>query len=224
MAHIYFRQTDASRMLGNRNAKNPEGGEFFSLRQHNRYVVGPGSTHPNGNMYTVAQNPGCIADFPDWLEGWIASYSEPEKAKAKGKAEPKLHDDFDFDAFCEHYGIDIHGDGPWYRTAECPYAGRAHEQSKDTGLFYDGEMLGFHCFAGGCGDPSIGDLLRKLNESHERYPGVIWVEEDAMKGFGVEADDALPAEDRFAMHYRGAKGDIYSNDGKIWYDEEGNRL
>ena len=52
--HFIFRNTDRSRALGNCSARLPEGGEWFSFRQHNMYVVGPGSIHPNGKEYKVA--------------------------------------------------------------------------------------------------------------------------------------------------------------------------
>lgn len=176
MAHLYFRQTDVSRKLGNRNAVNPEGGEFFSLRQHNRYVVGAGSLHPNGNTYTIHQQAE-IAPFPDWLAPWVAQYSEPENPRPDHGQTP-VHDDFDFDDFIEHYGIETYGNGPWFITPICPVKGDKHQQSKYTGFYYDGSTLGFHCFAAGCGNPSIGDVIRTLNEDHEPYRGPIWVEEE----------------------------------------------
>ena len=57
-------------MLGNRSAKRG-GKEWFSLRMHNRYVLGPGSIHPEtGNEYLV-QSDILPIDFPDWLCAWI---------------------------------------------------------------------------------------------------------------------------------------------------------
>ena len=54
--HAVFRQTAESIALGNRSASLPEGGEWFSFRAKNKYMVAGGSTHPNGNLYKVVNN------------------------------------------------------------------------------------------------------------------------------------------------------------------------
>jgi Bifunctional DNA primase/polymerase, N-terminal len=49
--HIYLRQTDRSRELGNRSVP-----ELFDLQQNDKYVVGPGSRIANGNTYDIMQD------------------------------------------------------------------------------------------------------------------------------------------------------------------------
>ena len=50
--HLYFRHTERSRKLGNKGAG------IFDFQAERKYVVGEGSTHPSGTVYT------CI-DFRD---------------------------------------------------------------------------------------------------------------------------------------------------------------
>src|SRR5260221_378722 len=64
--HFYFRQTTASIAMGNRQGKDADGKEAWSARVDNRYVVGPGSIHPNGGIYEVLKD-AAIVDAPQWL-------------------------------------------------------------------------------------------------------------------------------------------------------------
>lgn len=48
--HLYFKQTDASRKMGNISGKNEQGQETWSARVHNRYVISAGSVaHPDND-------------------------------------------------------------------------------------------------------------------------------------------------------------------------------
>jgi hypothetical protein len=76
-AHLYFRQTDVSRQLGNK-----KGDGLFDLRGRNHYVVGPGSRLPSGEYKIWRDAP--IAEFPDWLEPWILANSSSKKTGATG--------------------------------------------------------------------------------------------------------------------------------------------
>jgi hypothetical protein len=179
--HFVFRQTDRSRALGNRSANLPEGGEWFSFRQHNRYVVGPGSIHPNGKPYKVAIG-GDIDPIPvpDWICDWVDRHTTPDGVARPNNRVP-VDDDFDFDDLMRHYGIGILGErNNWHITEVCPIAGYRHEHSVFTGFYYDGEYLGWKCFAQGCEGSrmTIGSVLRHLNESHEPYPKRIWPERE----------------------------------------------
>lgn len=174
-AHIHFKQTDRSRQLGNRTALGR-----FELRSRNEYVIGPGSTievDGQTRAYEIFRDEP-LADFPDWLGDWIEANSQkPKECKA---SHPTVQE-FDIDALLNHYdlGYDIKGD--WYITDVCPVAGRKHEQSAATGFFYDGEHLGFHCFAGGCpgSTMTISQVLKHLNHPGANkavapYTGPIW--------------------------------------------------
>lgn len=81
-AHFYFRQTDASRRLGNK-----KGDGLFDLRGNNHYVVGPGSALKlsDGTIrkYSIWRD-APIAEFPEWLEEWILANSSSAKGGATG--------------------------------------------------------------------------------------------------------------------------------------------
>src|SRR5882762_518183 len=78
--HFYFRQTPASIAMGNRQGKDADGKEAWSARVDNRYVVGPGSIHPNGGMYEVLKD-AAIVDAPQWLIDFcVANDAKTEKA------------------------------------------------------------------------------------------------------------------------------------------------
>lgn len=63
-------------------------------------------------------------------------------------------------------------------TDKCLIAGYKHTGSKATG-FVIGDTFGYHCWSPECNDPTIGDVLSKLNEDgFKRYPKKIWIEED----------------------------------------------
>jgi hypothetical protein len=149
LEHCAFKQTERSLNLGNRSA-NRNGREWFSLRMHNRYVLGPGSIHPDsGRPYTVGKDIQPV-DFPIWLVEWINKYAVSEFDAAGGKDMPEVSEDFDFDDFREYLPFSLSQDGYWYIVSECRGVGRKHEHSKKTGIFWDGTKLGWKCFAQFC--------------------------------------------------------------------------
>ena len=192
--HFIFRAIEHSDRLGNRQANRPDGGEWFSFRVDRRYVVGPGSIHPNGNTYKVARDVEPIP-VPDWLCDWVAKHSQ-DTSRAREPIE--VSEDFDFDAFLAHYNIDIIGskDG-WHTARECPVAGYRHQNSVDTGFFYDGNSLGWKCFAQGCdgSSMSVGQVIRRLNQEHPPYFGPIWEGNGDDHGLSDWAEDAIDDED-----------------------------
>jgi Bifunctional DNA primase/polymerase, N-terminal/Primase C terminal 1 (PriCT-1) len=82
--HFYFKHDDCSRAMGNRDC-DLNGKEVFSVRGHNKYVVSPGSIHPDtGEKYEIIKKPtfGDIPTAPDWLTDWIMrQVSQPQNAK-----------------------------------------------------------------------------------------------------------------------------------------------
>jgi hypothetical protein len=124
------------------------------------------------------------APIPDWVLDWVELRSQ-QKARKSGAGMPKLADDFDFDDFCEHYR-EILGDvdevGGYHIPDICPGTyegegtGHRHENSTRSGFHYDGEHLGWHCFAQGCqaSEWGIGELLAHMNQYVGRYPNDIW--------------------------------------------------
>jgi hypothetical protein len=78
--HYYFRQTPASIAMGNRQ-QSDEHGELWSARVDDRYVVGPGSIHPDtGTPYEVI-NDAAIVEAPQWLIDWCVAQTEDKPAK-----------------------------------------------------------------------------------------------------------------------------------------------
>ena len=191
--HLYFRQTDRSRKLGNKKAKG-----LFDLQSVDKYVVGPGSRLSNGKTYDIMQD-GEIAFIPDSLCEWVEQNADPDKKRSDCWDASPVHEDFDFEDFCEFYEISGHQKGDWFVPSECPIAGYQHESSPLTGFYWDGEFLGWNCFVTSCAsnNMSIGQVIKFLNEKKgESYQGVIWSypEEDEFSDIAesVEYEDAVP--------------------------------
>jgi len=106
--HYIFKHTERSRALGNRSVNLPEGGEWFSFRAGNKYLVGAGSLHPNGNYYQTARDIEPIP-MPDWLCDFVEKHSRPSKPKTCDDA-VAVDDEFDFDGMMDFYGIGIVGE------------------------------------------------------------------------------------------------------------------
>ena len=69
--HFYFKHSEASESLKkNIQLKNEQGNVLGDVKVHNGYVVAPGSIHPSGKRYEVA-NATEIVEAPDWLVTWI---------------------------------------------------------------------------------------------------------------------------------------------------------
>ncbi len=194
--HYIFKHTAKSIVLGNRSANNTEG-EWFSFRADRKFLVGAGSVHPNGNLYTVHSDVEPIP-IPDWLVDYIAEQTRPtSRPTTKSTQEPEVLDDFDFTDWCEHYSsvftiLNDSEDG-WMVTDVCPWSGVRHEHSTRTGFYFDGAHLRFHCFAQGCEgfEKGIGATIKMMNEKvGEPYPYSIWPERESTIPF----DDILPDE------------------------------
>jgi hypothetical protein len=76
--HVYLRQTDATRALGNVSVTDIDG-RHFDFQQDRKYVLAPHSVHPSGREYKIV-DPSPIVDCPEWLAAWITDQ--------KGKYEP----------------------------------------------------------------------------------------------------------------------------------------
>jgi hypothetical protein len=193
--HFIFKQTPESIALGNRSAVK-DGREWFSFRCNNKYLVAPGSVHPNGNIYRVFSGLDIEpTPIPAWLVRAIDELAEKPKPQPKGSVE--VHEAFDFDDLMEFHDINIVGvkDDVWHICAECPGVDRRHEQSVLTGFYYDGSSFGWSCFAAGCplNGKSIGEVIKFLNDKKgEPYKGIIWSDPNEIDWdkFGVEILDA----------------------------------
>ena len=178
-SHFIFRQTERSHSIGNRSVNLPDGHEWFSFRAETKYLVGAGSIHPNGTVYKTLLDVAPI-EIPDWVCDWIELNSTKSKPKGCDNTS-SVSDEFDFDDFSRFYGISGQQDGDWYITDECPVAGYKHQGSTRTGFFYNGDILGFHCFAQGCAGSqmSVGKVIAHMNALKGKpYTGVIWGNRD----------------------------------------------
>jgi hypothetical protein len=204
--HLIFTHTERSLTIGNRNANLAGGKEWFSFRANNRYVLGPGSIHDTtGNLYGIANGRDIMPiPMPDWVCSWIEKYTVSEK-KMMGDL-PPVSEDFDFDEFCESLPFSLLQDGDWHIASFCPGVGRRHKHSLKTGIYFDGEVLGWKCFAQGCPcaynelgmKVTIGGMLKFLRAEFDwEYDGVIWDEqtdEEMLEDFGAELVDLDEAE------------------------------
>jgi hypothetical protein len=199
--HYIFKHTAKSIALGNRSANNAEG-EWFSFRADRKYLVGAGSVHPNGNLYTVHSDVEPIP-IPDWLVDYIAEQTKPVSNPTQNSPEPEVVDDFDFDDWCEHYSsvftIPNDNQDGWMVTDVCPWAGGRHEHSTGTGFYFDGVHLRFHCFAQGCDgfEKGIGATIKMMNEKvGDPYPYPIWPEREVAIPVDDIVSDPIPETER----------------------------
>ena len=85
-AHLYFRQTDVSRRLGNKRGADGQS-KLFDLQSDGQYVVGPNSRlkKEDGTVSTYELYRDVpIVDFPEWLESWILRYPDNRTRSGKG--------------------------------------------------------------------------------------------------------------------------------------------
>jgi hypothetical protein len=183
LPHFYFRQTEESRQLGNCIVIK-DGRHLADLQSNRKYVVGPMSRLATGNEYKIASD-APIQPVPPALIEWLRTNCVVEKPVVTSvtvNAGSELSEDFDFEDFCKHFNITGYWKGRWFLTDWCPVSGFPHNGSKHTGIYFDGNRLGFHCFAAGCEGTrmSFGQVLRHLNAVQEPYRGAIW-KDDAEK-------------------------------------------
>jgi hypothetical protein len=178
--HAYLKQTRASQTLGNRTVREAQE-PVIEFKAHNTAVCSPGCTRDDGGQYVIVDY-SPIAAFPMDLVEWLIR--ETDVKTNKGTPKP-VAEDFDFDAFCEFYGVEIvHVDGPWHSPRICPVKGDRHTNITDCAFRWDGEYLGWKDHAASCDGASmtIGQLIKFLNEEKgEPYPGPIWREREGFE-------------------------------------------
>lgn len=88
--HFYFSQTDLTRKIGSITQAKLK---FGTLRQHNAFVVSPGSIHPStGKPYTIARNVAIIPapdSFINWLKEKAGTEEKLSAALAPGVKIPQ---------------------------------------------------------------------------------------------------------------------------------------
>lgn len=196
--HYYFQRTAKALEIGNCSVS-----QTFDFRCDGTQVVGPGSVHPTGVIYTPLDPKACIVDIPDWLVDWIEQHAAADKPHKSLDGRPKVDDEFDFDKCMEHYGIATQSAKGDKYYLPCPYRGDWHTSDGKpdygaTAILYDGERIGFSCLAtscDGCGK-TFGQLIKHLNQTHEPYPGPIWPEQGDLEDWAeIEYDDIVGPSD-----------------------------
>ena len=126
----------------------------------------------------------------------------PERSERKPRAgRSPLDPDFDPYDFFDHYAgafeieREFEKDGKTYFVTDiCVLAGHKHTGSGLTG-FVRGDSFGYHCFSDDCEGLGIGDVLRKLNETHGPYGKRIWMDRDSAIGQEVVEEKYSEAMD-----------------------------
>ena len=106
--HLYFKQNDASRALGNVDYDGPDGAELFSFRANGKYVVSPFSLHPDtGTEYEITRNADII-EAPVWLTDWLRTAKRTNGVRKRQLAADETakiyeggRDDFMFNEACK---------------------------------------------------------------------------------------------------------------------------
>jgi putative DNA primase/helicase len=216
--HAYFEQTAKSVEMGNRDVMRIGDYEVVSLngrpeplleaKINKKSAASPGSTTEKG-VYSVIDD-SLLIPAPDWLIDFIIQNSKRHDDNlAASKKSRRLHPDFDPDDFYAHYEEqrafsivqNIEKNGFWVDipSCGCVLKGNFHEQSGLTGFLRSNDSFGYNCFAAGCDDPTLIDVIDHLEEEgYERYPGYIYLDEDEellaeRAGFVVE--DVEPESD-----------------------------
>jgi hypothetical protein len=126
----------------------------------------------------------------------------PERSERKPReGRSPLDPDFDPYDFFDHYAgafeieREFEKDGKTYFVTDvCILAGHKHTGSGLTG-FVLGDSFGYHCFSDECEGLGIGDVLRKLNETHGPYGKRIWMDRDSAIGEEVVEEKYSEAMD-----------------------------
>lgn len=87
--HYYWKQTTESIAMGNLGKTDLIEG-IFDAQVNNKYVVGPGSVHPSGAVYTIVDDSE-IVEAPSWLVNWCKSYKKNKKEFTKTEQADSLN-------------------------------------------------------------------------------------------------------------------------------------
>jgi hypothetical protein len=178
--------------------------EWFSVRAHNKYLVGAGSTHPNGRLYETAWDVEPTV-APHWVMDFIEKHSVPEPKPPKDAR--SVREGWELESVTDFHEINLfpcRPDDPWKIVQECPGVDRMHDHSKRTGFYWDGGSVGWNCFAQNCPTMAayhngkckskMGSLLHFLAEKWktrelEPYREKIWdnceEEQEILEAFDV---------------------------------------
>lgn len=69
--HLYFKHNEASRAIGNIDYDGEQGQELCSVRANGKYVVSPGSIHPETGVEYKITRDFDIIEAPAWLTDWL---------------------------------------------------------------------------------------------------------------------------------------------------------
>jgi putative DNA primase/helicase len=143
---------------------HPSGNLFVKgeIKSAGGYVVGPGSIHPDGSVYTIIENRP-LAPTPN-----VILRDRPHTRQENGPL-PRLHPEFNREIFEKWAHLDRGGtlrrSGLEYLSLKtCPLDDKKHsnQTTAKSVLIYGNGTLGFSCFADQCGSRGIGELLSHL--------------------------------------------------------------
>lgn len=210
--HVYFKQTPESEAMGNRDVVRigdfehlddegrPE--PLFEAKVNNKTAASPGSVTATGMYKVIDKSP--IAAAPQWLIDWVIENSRSKKSLIPASTSPRpLHPSFDPQDFYDHYeqlgafsierSVPKNGFEIDIPSIGCIVKGDFHTQSTETGFVRSEDGFGYCCFAGGCENPTLEDVIDKLEEEgYERFPYYIYEDED---------DDILFNDPRFPVEF-----------------------
>jgi hypothetical protein len=200
--HYYFESTVETHLLGNRKLAG-----VYDFQCERRQVVGPNSVHWTGSVYEPINFKAPFVPMPQELCAWIERTSDAVKPQIAAGDGPAAHEDWNCDEWMEFYEdvFTCHQDGEWWVASICPATyegegtGRKHGDSNKTGFRFDGPSPQFHCFNTACPgyDMTFGQVVKHLNQYHEKYPGKIWADgedddDDILEWLGAEASETMP--------------------------------
>jgi hypothetical protein len=177
--HYYFGGSAGSVETGNRKKAG-----LFDFQENNRQVVGAGSVHLSGSIYTPVDPQAPFVTIPADLCRWIEETADAEKPATGGYGLP-VAEDFDFPGLCDHYELAVSEGKTGKYFLPCPWRGGWHTDrgAEDRGacaILYDGTKIGFSCLATTCegNTKTFRQLIAFLDLTHEPYGGKIWEECD----------------------------------------------
>lgn len=170
--HYYFKQTAESAAMGNIGKGDLTEG-LFDAQVNNKYVVGPGSIHPSGSVYTLVDDAE-IVEAPSWLIKWIKSYRKVQKEFVKTEQLDSLLAVIKVDAGLTPYVNRIDEEISVGDNMACPLHDPSIVTEGHSNRSFavvqaeDGSFI-FRCYHSGCG--LKGDVIRFVMAKDEtKFP------------------------------------------------------
>ena len=134
----------------------------------------------------------------EFLQKLAALRVTAKMTPGSGKNSPSLDANFKIEDLIAHYGLTVASTRRSaglmaYNLTRCPL-GPTDSGPECRPAFILGDTLGWKCHHPDCADKTIGDVLRKLDETHPKYPKNIWVSSKASVEFKARKVSEIKAE------------------------------